>query len=93
MCYADDLTLIATNDNDMQVLLNEVENYLENHKMKIQPKKSVMVSNYASIGFEITENEMNNSIATNEKKELITYLGVPMPLNESKEVSRLIYFK
>ena len=86
LCYADDLTLIATNDNDMQALLNEVENYLETHKMKIQPKKSVMVSNYASIGFEITENEMNNSIATNGKKELITYLGVPMPLNESKEV-------
>ena len=86
LAYADDLTLIAENDYDLLILVNTVESYLTRHKMRIHPKKCTVQSNYDSTGIMIGDINAETGYKTNDKKEIVTYLGAPMPLIDSNRI-------
>lgn len=86
LAYADDLTLIASNDNDMQLLLDTVTEYLSFHCMQIQPKKSIVVSSYPGKEFQLSQNNVSESISRSSKRDVITYLGVPFSLLKNKNI-------
>ena len=51
LAYADDLTLIAENDDQMDILINSVVKFLKKYNMEIQPKNrlSVQITNQSSL--------------------------------------------
>ena len=84
LAYADDLTLIASNDNDMQILLSTVCQFLKQHRMEIQPKKSIVTATYQCRDFSISNEEETTTLSRVCKKISVKYLGVPIALTGQK---------
>ena len=69
LAYADDLTLIASNDDDMEALLCKVNDYLKMHKMQLQPTKSIIYSNYIAKNFYIEDSNLQIQISNISSKQ------------------------
>lgn len=87
LAYADDLTLIASNDYDMQQLLDTVTSYLNFHCMQIQPKKSTVVSNFPGKEYVLNQGSQIECVLRVSKREIITYLGVSFSLLKNKNAA------
>ncbi len=91
LAFADDIILIAEDDEAMKRLLKKVETYLTANFISIQPKKSIHIANYEGEIFKTQwPNEDPQEIPRQDAKENFTYLGALFNIENPKKQAKAV---
>lgn len=91
LAFADDIILIAEDDETMKILLKKVETYLSMNFISIQPKKSIHIANYEGEKFQTQGNDEDpQEITRHDAKENFTYLGALFNIENPKKQPKAV---